>query len=204
MNDNTFVESFSFQLELLKNFAFHGLERRSGGRPKRRKWRRMNSWSRKGIWQVFLQISFTKFDVNMLYSRYCFFIADCLKMRAVAASILGADSCAAKEGVCGRKEHAVDRVQTPEVKSAWGTRKRRGPFTSKGRNYLIIEERVMLLLQQVLVVRSRVVSLRTGAATSKLDGRRRMKEHSSWCAKCAVNRDSKGRAFLDSARRQTD
>ena len=67
-----------------------------------------------------------------------------------------------------------------------------------------LEGRVMLLLQQVDVFRSRVVSLRTGAASSKLDGRRRTKEHSNWCAKYAVNRDSKGRAFLDSARRQTD
>ena len=89
---------------------------------------------------------------------FSLFIADRLKIRAVAASILGADSCAAKEGVCGRKEHAVDRVQTPEVESARGAGKRRGSPTSKGRNYRIIEERVMLLLQQVFVVRSRVVS----------------------------------------------
>ena len=68
---------------------------------------------------------------------FSFFIADRLKIRAVAASILGADSCAAKEGVCGRKEHAVDRVQTPEVESAWGAGKRRGPPTSKGRKYRI-------------------------------------------------------------------
>ena len=88
----------------------------------------------------------------MLNSLTISFIADRLNMRVVAASILGADSGAAKEGVCGRKEHAVGRVQTPEVESARGTGERRGPPTSKGRNYRTIEGRVMLLLQQVDVV----------------------------------------------------
>ena len=42
-----------------------------------------------------------------------------------------------------------------------------------------IELEGRFMLQQVNVFHSRVVSLRTGAATSKLDGRRRMKEHSN-------------------------